>query len=367
MRHVASKKPWVFLLLLTGLSATTPAHASSYCVDALINKVVEFFSEGEDTLVRQAWKDLRKPRPATDVAQVKITRMGRDENGRVSIARLDDQPWNSTFSPVDGSDAKLGDPRRFLGMLRDYSPAVALRVAHYFGFGMIDDRHLLAPGVLLFQKQIAALGLDASPEYYPVHGEVSVRDVLENYAKNLGLPMDTDGLLRIHDLSYHSGLIFLPPTLLRHSQRQIQAFLEFLDFIAPEIAQAPSATELMVSLANLTTFVAGTIDTSTGNFMTHYSKGLGSEAARIAFVKLTQGGRSPQQYLQMLVNPPVGSGLVSLSREHSEWLWKRVHAFSQQRQDPAFTQRLYDQYEPLWGLTLIEARIHAVVKRASEL
>lgn len=367
MRHTASKPLAIFIALLTILAAPTPARASSFCVDALINKVAEFFAEGEESHLRQAWKELREPSPATDVPHVKVTRMGRDEQSRVSIARFVNEPWSSTFSPLEGSDAKLGDPRRFLGMLREYSPEVALRAAHYFGFGMIDERHLLAPGVLLFRKQTAALGLDAMPDYYPVRGEVTVRDTLEGYAKNLGVPMDTDGLLRVHDLAYHSGLIFLPPVLLRHSQRQVQAYLDFLDFIAPQILSAPAATELMVSLSHVTTYVAGLLDTSSGNFMTRYSKGHGPQAARIAFVDLTLGGRSPHQFLQALVNPPFGAPMTTLSREHREWLWKRLQEYSLRRQDSEFTRRLYDQYEALWGLTLIEARIHAVVKRATEL
>lgn len=138
--------------------------------------------------------------------------------------------WISNFETI-GYDHQ-GDPRWLI-------EALGAQAAAYFGFVKMDENHMMVPDGAEFQGAIAAvnarlveLGKPPIPiKFYitETNDNVKVKFYVTQFADHAAIPIAPSGNHLIHDLSFHTGAIFLPPPLVALKQQTakfLNAFLE---------------------------------------------------------------------------------------------------------------------------------------------
>ncbi len=129
--------------------------------------------------------------------------------------------WGSNHTTVT-YDVQ-GDPRWF-------ADALGCHEAEYFDFRLCNGRVMTIPNRMEFtgavrsvNRVLTAQGKKAIPITYYDAGEKSqnVWRYLERFTKDFALPVASRGNHFIHDISFHTGAIFIPEDFLTYAARRI--------------------------------------------------------------------------------------------------------------------------------------------------
>jgi hypothetical protein len=97
-------------------------------------------------------------------------------------------------------------------------------------------------------------------EFYPGGLEVTDRSYLTSYASKHQLPMATKGHLGIHDASYHTTALLLPPKIIEFSANRAQRVVDFISFLEKKGVPADSIGSMEIMRVT-----ASQIDITSGN------------------------------------------------------------------------------------------------------
>jgi hypothetical protein len=199
------------------------------CLDVLENLATRI---GADPTVKSEY-DLKNTVHPT----VKIVgeQTGLHGGKRIKIERLG-ETWGS--SARSHAYDPQGDPRFF-------ALIVGYEAAEFFGFKMLSVTQMLVPDVaelngaiksmnaLLQQRKYFGLGHaqgEAIPVTYYAQVKPNLPKYLTEWSKNAKLPIG-EGNEYFHDISFHSGAIFLPPVAVLHSQNIAAHVSDFIEYL----------------------------------------------------------------------------------------------------------------------------------------
>lgn len=125
-----------------------------------------------------------------------------------------------------------GDPRFFIG-------TAGTKTARFFGFEVLEPKHMTIPNVnelngavAKLNPQLIKMGYEPIPlnfSHNPLDS-TSMSRYLDRFTEGL-LPMAPDGHHLVHDMSFHSGAVFLPPRLIQVAQKRVQFIRKFVSFL----------------------------------------------------------------------------------------------------------------------------------------
>lgn len=247
-------------LLLSALLAVAPgglfAHETD-CFD-LFAKLDEKIGRPVDT---PAYADLTSHRAS-------VTELGQEagEHGgkRIRLKKTGAQ-WGSIFT-TNNFD-RQGDPRWFISLLGE-------KQAEFFGFKMMGTEEMLIPDYEEFtgalkkvnEALIAKGKQPASITFYktPDNHNVKVGSYVESFIKDHGIPIAPSGNHMIHDISYHTGAIFMPDHLLKEGAARTKYHRDFSEFLKRKYADDPAKKEAAIFYSYLFKFLdTAYIDTAT--------------------------------------------------------------------------------------------------------
>jgi hypothetical protein len=157
--------------------------------------------------------------------------------------------WSSNVRTVQ-FDAQ-GDPRWFI-------ETVGEKVAAFFGFRIIDNQHMTVPDFNEFSgalgkinRELIRRGEDPiAMTFYQTESNqnVSVSDYTDRFANDYGIPIAPSGNHLIHDLSFHTGAIFIPREVVKVKVAQVKYVHDFLSFLKEKYAGASEDHQRVVKL-----------------------------------------------------------------------------------------------------------------------
>ncbi len=183
------------------------------------------------------------------------------------IQRRDGAQWGSVNKTV-GFDPQ-GDPRWFIEILGP-------KAAAFFGFKKINSSYMTVPNQIEFNtalikvnKALEQQGEPGIPIHFYATGNdnnVKVRDYIEKYVNNLGIPIAQSGNHLIHDLSFHTSSIILPKEILHYKAAAVEFQMEFFKYLKEKHKNDSEETKKAISFYEfLFAFEATTdIDSLTG-------------------------------------------------------------------------------------------------------
>jgi hypothetical protein len=161
----------------------------------------------------------------------------------------------------------------------------------------------------------------------------------------------------VHDLSYHTSSIFLPPEMLEISRRQTRAILEFIDFArprAPELFRAKG--EQRSAILRLMLAQTDHIDDS-GTITYYLANAKKGDGFHRAVLRFNGGGASPAEYLRNIAGDVEPEAEGPLHRAVEAYLGANQDEMSLFRAEPVDIEALCHQLEER------RARIAARVER----
>ena len=133
------------------------------------------------------------------------------------------ETWSSAYTTVRFDNQ--GDPRWFIEVAGE-------EVAAFFGFKIIDDKHMRVPDFTEFNHALEKMNLtlvahgeEKLPiQFYLTKDEsyVPLRKYVQNFLDEQAIPMAPSGNHMLHDLSFHTGGIFLPPELIQYQLERMR-------------------------------------------------------------------------------------------------------------------------------------------------
>lgn len=144
-----------------------------------------------------------------------------------------------------------GDPRWFID-------AIGCRDAEHFGFRVLSDRRMTVPSLRELQgaitavnSQLAVQGYEPIPvSFYDSPAPFNARQYLSRFARRMALPVAREGNHLLHDLSFHTGAIFIPASVLRTGAAQMAYLSGFADEL-DAAGERALARELRLKLVEL--------------------------------------------------------------------------------------------------------------------
>lgn len=189
-----------------------------------------------------------------------------EHGGQRLVLKRTGARWLSDYRSVNFDPQ--GDPRWFI-------ETMGSEAAEFFGFKILDDDRVIVPDGIEFSgalKKINAQLLKMAKEPIEISFYVTASDTNTNVAKYVraygethGLPMAPSGNHLLHDLSFHSGAIFIPGDLVRLSgyfARFLDGYLEFMQQKYQHDPEQAKAAKHIAFLMRMNHTV--TIDSSTG-------------------------------------------------------------------------------------------------------
>ncbi len=169
---------------------------------------------------------------ATSRSTVEITNeINGSHGGKLLVLHKSGETWVSQF--ITFHFDLQGDPRWFIG-------SVGENVAAFFGFRIIDTQTMTIPNATEFQN-----ALDKVNKVLIAEGKepVSIRfktDDLESSPmqgyidtfRTLQLPLASDGNHLVHDMSFHTGTIFIPNRIIDAAEKRVSFSTDFMSFLA---------------------------------------------------------------------------------------------------------------------------------------
>jgi hypothetical protein len=173
--------------------------------------------------------------PRMPSVEVRDRRKGRFGGNRLVLHRINAK-WVSMYTTVTYD--YQGDPRWFIETL-------GIEAARYFGFEMINDEEMVIPDSAEFQGALdninRHLRIPIPVTFYtpPNNENTKVADYVRRFANEGSIPIAPSGNHLIHDLSFHTGAIFLPPNFVAMKRMTVQLLEKFaLDQEAKYASQA---------------------------------------------------------------------------------------------------------------------------------
>jgi hypothetical protein len=140
--------------------------------------------------------------------------------------------WASNFATFNFDPQ--GDPRWIIEIL-------GLDAAEFLGFEVVNDQKIYLPDYHEIQGAIAKINAELKREgkeeilldFYlpPGSGNSSVVKYARRYVDELKIPLAPEGNHSFHDLSFHTGAIFLPKVALEFSAERMRFEMGFYDFL----------------------------------------------------------------------------------------------------------------------------------------
>lgn len=154
--------------------------------------------------------------------------------------------WGSSHVPVYAPNAPVGSPYAFAIM-------VGSSVAHYLGYSIVDNRHIVVPGLTTLngkleklEQRLVARGVKPSGvRFYFTKGLEDGDRYNREFADNAAFPISEDPILFLHDLSFHLGSIAVPADLVSAAQKVTGA----VNLFAKELKQfSPKASKKEITV-----------------------------------------------------------------------------------------------------------------------
>lgn len=186
--------------------------------------------------------------------------------GQLLILTKTGTRWLSDYRTVQYDPQ--GDPRWFIEVMGHEAAA-------FFGFKILADTRVQVPDGREFEgalkkinAQLSKMGVEPIEVSFYVNqgeGNTKVADYVRAFGESGGLPMASGGNHLIHDLSFHTGAIFLPGSLVRLGKYFARYLDGFLEFITRKYADDPARAAAVKHIAFLMRMNHTiTIDTATG-------------------------------------------------------------------------------------------------------
>lgn len=182
-------------------------------------------------------------------------------------------PWLSDASSHNA--ALQGDPRWFINTFGD-------KGAEAFGFKQIDDLTLEIPDAVEISRSIdiinqrmsqQRLGEPIAIHFYPSPQErVPVDEYLTRWSEEGSLPLAERHMSMIHDTSYHTPSILIPPRLVELSRNQTKYLLDFVKFLRDKIPFEKRPFNFENDLFELKMLRLSQIDEGTANTVMHLNE-----------------------------------------------------------------------------------------------
>ncbi len=251
---------------------------------------------------------------------------------RLLMQRLAREPWPS--SHLLGRQAPQGDPR-WMGYL------LGLDAWGFFGYEMVSKQFIAGPlmdemnfGIERFNRLTPA-ELNIPVHFYDAKELVDgdPRGYCERWSLRARLPFDRNSGLAIHDMSYHSGAIFLYEEAVKHSRRITQALFDFESWMNSSENWKDGDFEFFQEvMSKVYARQADLLDAGNGNVMGYLAfdpKGL-----KYSYRELLGGGASPHQYLHgtielvSLLQVPIYAPLGKKAFQRRRLLKQMEHYFA---------------------------------------
>ncbi len=175
--------------------------------------------------------------------------------GQLIVLERTGPSWGSRAN-TRGFDFQ-GDPRWFV-------ETVGPEAASFFGFRILDNKTMTVPDFQEFTAALAKVNArlaSEGKEVVPVNfyqtidnANVKVGRYVRTFLENRGLPMAPFDNHRIHDLSFHTGAIFLPKELLDTAAARIEYHEAFAELLKNKYSQPPRS-EAAISYSYFIKFI----------------------------------------------------------------------------------------------------------------
>ncbi|MGH1467456.1 MAG: hypothetical protein ACRBBP_01055 [Bdellovibrionales bacterium] len=150
--------------------------------------------------------------------------------GKLFIVKKNGETWVSQFTTFKFD--LQGDPRWFIG-------SVGESLAAFFGFRIIDSQTMTIPDAREFQLAIDKVNKVLIAEgKEPVLIRFKTDDLTEapmqgyiDAFRALELPLASGGNHLVHDMSFHTGTLFMPNRIIRAAHTRTSFIMEFTSFL----------------------------------------------------------------------------------------------------------------------------------------
>jgi hypothetical protein len=214
-----------------------------------------------------------------ETLEKKAERPSKHGGSQILLERFG-EAWFSLFTSTPMDFDPQGDPRTFI-------TSVGSDIAAYFSFDLVDTHTLWAPDGMEFQKSIEKLNekhhdIQGRPlinvSFYPAGDDLTLREYLERFIQDHALPFAMEGNPQMHDLSFHTGAIFLSPEILSQMNPALQDALALMNFVREKIKLSKGSKKIQWKdlLSLIKTRYATLIDELTGTvstFIAAYANG----------------------------------------------------------------------------------------------
>lgn len=279
------------------------------CEIPLLSDTVHHFAPSSDTLSYTAF-------------QVVETRPGTHGGHRIVVKR--------TGSWFD-FEKEIGDRGDLVIDLRFFPHVLGEEVARFFGYEILNDRHIVIPDVDELNGAIAKFN-SSLPEgdsrrillqYYPIPGvHNSVNEYINMFNNNLAIPISQEGKSFFHDMSVHSLQgFFVDNDIVVAVHQRVSITLRVVEHLK-EVFQGSSiendvkkvSHEVKSSLTGLVDQIGGLVGLMAGSKMRSYF-------AQIGVAQHNEGVTSPMgAYLPRAAHIFRNGGISGLNLSHFGWI-----------------------------------------------
>jgi hypothetical protein len=247
-------------LLFLAFLLAAQAWAQTDCEKAL-HSIQAALGGGPTT---EVYDDEARERTAAPSVTLEETFAG-EHGGKRMILRKTGAHWLSNYRSVRFDPQ--GDPRWFI-------ETMGAEASEFFGFKVIGDDRVMMPDGKEFtgalekiNARLKAMGEEpVEVSFYTTSGNenTKVTDYIRAFGTAGGIPIAAGGNHLIHDLSFHTGAIFLPPDVARFG-KYVARFLDgYLDYLTQKYANDPAKAAAVKHFAYLLRMNhTVTIDTAT--------------------------------------------------------------------------------------------------------
>lgn len=218
------------------------------------------------TLLREIGTDEDDPGEKANYLELTVTAELKPEKGqhggqRVRLRRNGDN-WLSLHGKT--IEAPQGDPRWMIKILGEETAA-------FFGFEMINDNEMWVPLASELNAAIAKINRAGKQPvitagFYMGSADRSPREeYFGNFINSGAFPLSPDATTLVHDVSFHTAIMFYPRNVMDLAQRQTKIVAEFGDFLAKQDLPRKDRKNAEVAFGFLSAEKASELDAGTGN------------------------------------------------------------------------------------------------------
>lgn len=353
-------RPYLFLsnvIFLALFATSVAAHQveSANCGDLFRHYLSQLFvSDRVDEFSTSTRMSIRTP-TCKSVGEV-----GGVHGGKLIKLERVEKTWVSQYSTVTYDPQ--GDPRWFIDTIGD-------EASEFFGFKMLSDKQMLVPNAQEFMgaidrvnKALREKGLEEIKiRFYPTHDELNTKVALytKEFKENAALPFAPSGNHMLHDLSFHTGAIYIPQKFIRNKMAWLEYEDEFFKFVREKYKNSPEQLKAIKHYQHITRLKnTAEIDTETGTLalklldhMKSMKKNPTASLAGTHFgspVYFTGGTQSPYERFRFTIEALDGAeGFKYLKREEfTEALPFEAVADDLKKFTETYSSKQYPDFKP---------------------